>query len=107
MNFAANDMESRLHFALLAAAATPRDEPALMRGRILAYRTRYYSDAAIARMLEAVAAEGVSLYVERIGEDRLLCWTAPTFPPLLLLRALAHVTERLTGALEALGYAEA
>ncbi len=58
-------------------------------------------------MLETVGAEGVTLYVERVGEDRILCWAASTFPPLMLLRALAHVTERVIGSLEALGYAEA
>ncbi len=100
-------VDPRLHLALLAVAAAPGDDPALMRGRILAYRARHYSDAAIAKMLETVAAEGVSLYVERVGEDRLLCWAAPAFPPLLLLRALAHVTERVIGGLEALGYAAA
>ncbi len=70
------------------------------------YRARHYSDAAVAKMLETVAAEGVKLYVERVGEDRILCWTAPTFPPLMLLRALAHVTERVINGLEALGFAE-
>ncbi len=34
----------------------------------------------------------------------LLRWQVPTFPPLLLLRALAHCTERLINALEALGF---
>ncbi len=106
MNFAANDAESRLHFALLAVAAVPADDPSMMRGQIMPYRARHYSDAAIARILETVAAEGVSLYVQRIGEEKLLCWAAPTFPPLLLLRALAHISERLVRALEALGSAE-
>ncbi len=99
-------VDPSIHLALLRVAATPSDDPALMRGQILAYRARHYSGAGIGRMLETVAAEGVTLYVERVGDDRLLCWAAPAFPPLLLLRALAHVTERVVGALEALGYAE-
>ncbi len=100
-------VDPHLHLALLAVAATPNDDPVLMRGRILAYRARHYSDAAIAKMLETVAAEGVSLYVERVGEDRILCWAAPNFPPLLLLRAVAHVSERIIASLQAMGFAEA
>ncbi len=100
-------VDPRLHLALLAVAATPGDDPALMRGRILAYRARHFSDAAIAKMLQTVADAGIRLYFERVGEGHLLCWAAPTFPPLLLLRALSHVTERVIGALEAMGFAEA
>ncbi len=99
-------VDPRLHLALLAVGEAPGVEQP-MRGQIMAYRARHYSGAAIARMLETVAAEGVSLYVERVGEDRLLCWAAPTFPQLLLLRALAHVTERIISGLDALGFAEA
>ncbi len=99
-------VDPRLHLALLAVAAAPAVELP-MRGQIMPFRARHYSDAAIAKMLETVADAGVSLYVERVGEDRLLCWAAPTFPPLLLLRALAHCTERVISGLEALGYAEA
>ncbi len=99
-------VDPRLHLALLAVAAAPAVELP-MRGQIMPFRARHYSDAAIAKMLEMVAAEGISLYVERVGEDRLLSWAAPTSPPLMLLRALAHVTERLINALEALGYADA
>ncbi len=105
MNFAAMDAGTRLHFSLLAVAATPSVELP-MQGQIMPYRAQHYSDAAVAKMLETVAAEGVKLYVERVGEDRILCWTAPTFPPLMLLRALAHVTERVINGLEALGFAE-
>ncbi len=100
-------VDPRLHLAFLAVAAAPGSDVSLMRGQIMAYRARHYSDAAIARMLETVAAEGVTLYVERVGDDRVLCWQAPAFPPLLLLRALAHVTERVIGGLESLGYAAA
>ncbi len=108
MNIAvADDVQSRVYLALLRVAAMPIDDPSMMRGQIMPYRARHYSDAAIAKMLETVAAAGVSLYVERVGEDRILCWAAPTFPPLLLLRALAHVTERVIGGLESLGYAAA
>ncbi len=71
-------VDPRLHLALLAVAAAPAVELP-MRGRILARRARHYSDEAIARMLETVAAEDMMLFVERAGEDRILCWGAPTF----------------------------
>ncbi len=53
------------------------------------------------------AAEGVPVYVKCAGEERILCWGAAAFPPLLLLRALAYCSERVIGGLEALGYADA
>ncbi len=96
-------VDPSLHLALLRVAAAPAVEFP-MRGQIMPFRARHYSDEAIAKMLATVAAEGVTLYVEGVGEDRILCWAAPTFPPLLLLRALAHCTERVIGRLEALGY---
>ncbi len=101
------DDSMRLHLALLRCAVTPGDELPVMRGQIMPCQARRYSNEAVARMLETVAAEGIKLSIERIGEQRLLCWAAPAFPPLMLLRALAHVTERVIGALEQLGYAGA